>query len=167
MAERNATLDLSEWDRALDALDGPVKESLARRMAVEGGVLLRDAAKSNAAMAANEEGVPTRGVLSNAILLAFDKRNSTQTMFTYNVSWNSKKAPHGHLIEFGHWQTHVVYKAPNGQWYTAKDKPLDNPKWIPARPFLGPTMDSYGNVAIRVMILRGQRELPILLGEMQ
>jgi hypothetical protein len=163
----NVTFDFSEWDEALDKLEGPVRESLARRMAVEGGVLLRDAAKSNAAMAANEEGVPTRGVLSNAILLAQDKRNTTGTVFVYNVAWDSKKAPHGHLIEFGHWQTHVVYKAANGEWYTRKDMPLDTPKWIPARPFLGPTMDSYGNIAMRVMILRGQRELPILLGEIQ
>jgi len=163
----NVTADLSEWEVFFDKLEGPVRESLARRMAVEGGVLLRDAAKSNARMAANEEGVPTRGVLSNAILLAYDKRNSTQTMFTYNVAWDSKKAPHGHLVEFGHWQTHVVYKGANGEWYTRKDMPLDTPKWIAARPFLGPTMDSYGNVALRVMILRGQRELPILLGEVQ
>lgn len=163
----NVTFDFSEWETALDRLEGPVRESLARRMAVEGGVLLRDAAKSNAMMAANKEGEPVTGLLASAIILAQDKRNTTGTVFVYNVAWDSKRAPHGHLIEFGHWQTHVVYKADNGQWYTRKDMKLETPKWIPARPFLGPTMDSYGNVAMRVMILRGQRELPILLGEAQ
>lgn len=163
----NVTADFSEWEVFFDKLEGPVRESLARRMGVEGGVLLRDAAKSNARMGANEEGLPPRGVLADAIILAYDKRGSSTTMFSYNVAWDSKRARHGHLVEFGHWQTHVAYKAANGEWYTRKDMPLDVPKWIPARPFLGPTGDSYSNVALRVMIMRGQRELPILLGEIQ
>ena len=158
-------LDASEWDKAFSALGGPVKESLARRMLVEGGVLLRDAAKGNARMAANKEGVETRGLLAAAIYLVYEKEAETSSSYTYKISWNSKIAPHGHLVEFGHWMTHKVYKASNGEWYTLKDRPLDAPKWVAARPFLRPTFDSYGNVAIRAMILRGQKELPVLLRE--
>lgn len=159
------TLDASEWEQAFTALEGPVRESLARRMLVEGGVLLRDASKSNARMAANKENVETRGLLASAIYLVYEKEAETKVSFTYKISWNAKVAPHGHLIEFGHWMTHKVYKASNGEWYTLKDQPLDTPKWVAARPFLRPTFDSYGNVAIRAMIMRGQKELPILLRE--
>ncbi len=151
--------------RTLDSLDGPFKESLARRMLVEGGVLLRDAAKSNARLAANKEGAETRGLLASAIYLVFDTDASGKTSFTYKISWNSKVAPHGHLVEFGHWRTHVVYKASNGEWYTIKDRPLDSPVWVAARPFLRPTWDSYRGAAVRVMIARGQKEAPKLLQE--
>lgn len=159
------TLDAKEWDKAFSALGGPVRESLARRMLVSGGVVLRDAAASNARMAANKEGVETRGKLANAIYLYYDKEDVTEHSFIYNISWNKRKAPHGHLIEFGHWMTHQVYKGTNGEWYTLKDRPLDAPRWVAARPFLRPTFDSYSSVAIRVMIQRGREELPKLLRE--
>jgi len=160
-----ATLDTTGLMATLDALAGPIKESLSRRMLVEGGVLLRDAAASNARMAANQEGVEVRGLLARSIYLAFDEKSSAGDLFNYTVSWNRKIAPHGHLIEFGHWQTHVAYKGSNGEWYTRKDMPLDAPRWIPARPFLRPTLDSYGKTAISVMLRRGQTELPKLLAE--
>lgn len=159
------TLDNTEIESAFKALDGPVKTSLARRMLVSGGVLLRDAAKSNALMAANKEGVEVRGKLANAIYLTYEDEEEKPDFFSYKISWNARKAPHGHLVEFGHWMTHAVYKASNGEWYTNKDAPLDAPRWVAARPFLRPTFDSYGNVAIRAMITRGQKELPILLQE--
>jgi hypothetical protein len=158
-------LDSREWDKAFSALEGPVRESLARRMLVSGGVLLRDAAKSNARMPANKEGVELRGVWADSMYLARDEEAENKTTFAYKVSWNATKAPHGHLLEFGHWMTHKVYKASNGEWYTLKDHPLATPEWVAARPALRPTFDSYGNVAVRVMIQRGQKELPILLKE--
>jgi hypothetical protein len=159
------TLDKSQWDKAFAALEGPIRESLSRRMLVSGGVLLRDAAKGQARQAENKEGVERRGVLANAIYLVYEAEATTNHSFTYKVSWNARLAPHGHLIEFGHWMTHKVYKASNGEWYTLKDQPLATPIWVPARPFLRPTYDSYGNTALRVMILRGQEELPKLLRE--
>lgn len=159
------TLDNADWNAAFAALDGPVKTSLARRMLVSGGVVLRDAAKSNARMAANIEGDDVRGVLANAIYLAYDDEVKSENLFNYVISWNAKKAPHGHLVEFGHWITHAIFKGSNGEWYTDKNQPLDKPRWVAARPFLRPTFDSYGNVAISAMIRRGQEELPILLAE--
>lgn len=157
--------DTSQWGRAFAALDGPVKESLSRRGLVEGGVLLRDAAKSNARMAANAEGNDTRGLLASAIYLQYDDSSDPKTHFTYKISWNAKIAPHGHLIEFGHWMTHKVYKDATGHWWTLKDQPLAAPKWVPARPFLRPTWDSYSKTAIRVTFQRMEREFPILMRE--
>lgn len=41
------------------------------------------------------------GNLEAAIYWAFSPEKSTDTQKTYRISWNKKKAPHGHLIEFG------------------------------------------------------------------
>ena len=149
--------NFKEWDRAFAALSGPVAVSLARRMLVSGGTLLRDVAQSQARQPANAEGVDVRGLLARAIYLAYAPEEETKVSFTYKVSWNRKVAPHGHLIEFGHWMTHAVYKAANGEWYTRKDIPLDTPKWVPARPFLKPAWDSYGKLSIQVMIRRARQ----------
>lgn len=57
----------------------------------------------------------------------------------YHVSWNAKKAPHGHLVEFGHLQRYEVTHDPKtGRFITHKDRPLASPKQIPARPFIRP-----------------------------
>ena len=158
-------LDASGLDKAFAAMGGPIKESLARRMLVSGGVLLRDAAAGAARLAANKEGKDTRGVLAAAMRLVHTPEEENDYTFVYKVSWNSKIAPHGHLVEFGHWMTHKVYKAANGEWYTLKDQPLDAPRWVAARPFMRPTFDSYGGTAIRAMLQRGQEEWPKLARE--
>lgn len=41
------------------------------------------------------------GLLKDAIYRAHSKSRSTDTTKTYHVGWNKKKAPHGHLVEFG------------------------------------------------------------------
>jgi Bacteriophage protein of unknown function (DUF646). len=166
MADKiSAKMDMSEWTAALDALKGPVRESLVRRMLVEAGVMLRDVAASNAAVSANKEGKEARGVLARSLYLKYLSEDSSDAVSTYKISWNARKAPHGHLIEFGHWLTHKVYKAANGEWYTLKDQPLDAPRWVAARPFLRPAWDSYRTTALRVAFLRGEKELPLLLAE--
>lgn len=97
------------------------------------------------------------GNLENSIYYTFSQDNSSETRATYHVSWNKKKAPHGFLIEFGHWSYYKVVKLANGKWITPKrgngPKPARNadqsvknayyipreaPKWISARPFLRP-----------------------------
>jgi HK97 gp10 family phage protein len=57
------------------------------------------------------------GALKAAIYQAYSKDRSTPERATYHVSWNYKKAPHGHLVEFG----------------TSR---------APAHPFLRPSFDS-------------------------
>ena len=41
------------------------------------------------------------GLLQSAIYRVYAADRSTKTVKTYRISWNKKKAPHGHLIEFG------------------------------------------------------------------
>jgi HK97 gp10 family phage protein len=41
------------------------------------------------------------GLLQSAIYRVYSPEKSTDDQKTYRVSWNKKKAPHGHLIEWG------------------------------------------------------------------
>lgn len=158
------SFDASEWNEVFSRLKTDVKESLARRMALAGARKLSDTAQENAKVADNKEGVPRRGLLADKIYHAYDKR-SPAGEFSYNVSWRRGLggANHGHLIEFGHWRTHVVYKAADGNWYSDKNRPLAKPQWVAARPFLRPAFDSQRGNLISLMIETGRVELPKLL----
>lgn len=59
---------------------------------------------------------------------------------TYHISWNARKAPHGHLVEYGHLMTRKAYIGSDGRWYTSKVK--IEPKLVGARPFLRPAFDA-------------------------
>lgn len=147
-------MDFSNWLGGLAALGGPIKISLARSMGVAGGMVIRDQAK---------EFAPVRdGTLRAAIYLAYREAYSDDRTVTYSISWNAKKAPHGHLIEFGHWQTNFLYKDEDGDWKAGH--PLAHPKWIAAHPFLRPALEGSA-VAYHAMIERGRERLPELLAE--
>lgn len=162
-----AAMDTSEWDAVFAALGGPVKESLARRMGVAGGRVIRDEAANNALVPMGPYGVERRTLLSHAMYVAFDKKNLKPNTYSYNVSWNAKVAPHGHLIEFGHWRPYsVYYDKLTDQWYSnVKSKLPGQGKWVPAYPFLRPALDRKGKDALKVMIDTGRDELPKLLEE--
>lgn len=83
------------------------------------------------------------GNLRSAIYQAFSEDQSKvagegYSRATYHVSWNAKKAPHGHLVEYGHIQKYKVYLGKDGKWYTNKRAPLAAPKQVGARPFIRP-----------------------------
>ncbi len=89
----------------------------------------------------NVEHRPTSktGNLRNAIYHAFSEDNSDEHQATYHISWNHKKAPHGHLVEFGHLQRYqVMYDQRTGTFWTDKTRPLPQPKQVPAAPFVRP-----------------------------
>jgi hypothetical protein len=78
------------------------------------------------------------GLLKSAIYRVYSPEQSSETKKTYRISWNRSKAPHGHLVEFGHMQPYRVIKLKNGEWITLKDQPLPFPKQVPAFPFIRP-----------------------------
>lgn len=168
-----ADFDVSGWIEGLDKLEGPVRTSLARRMAVEGGVAMRDEAKRWVAPSVgpynpNSRGSQEAGQLRDAIYLAYDTDASTDVTFTYTVSWNAKKAWWGKLVEFGYFQRYlVVFDKSKGYFTTIKERRHDEPKWIPGKPFLRPAYDITRPKLVSIMVTRGQKELPILLGETQ
>lgn len=65
------------------------------------------------------------GALRASIYQAFSKDNSGKGFATYHSSWNYRKAPHGHLVEFGTSRT-------------------------PAQPFLRPAFDAAASRALKV-----------------
>lgn len=146
--------DFSGWKQGIAQLADEKLTSLARSMAVAGGSVLRDEAKRQAPV---EE-----GILRDSIYLAFKDGKSNDAQVVYSVTWNSKKAPHGHLLEFGHWQPYKVVKLPNGDWFTTTEK-LAAPKFTAAKPFLRPAFDIAKQRAATAMIERGKQRLPELL----
>lgn len=102
------------------------------------------------------------GNLERSIYHAFSKNNSGKGYAVYHVSWNYKKAPHGHLVEFGHIQRYHVYLNKAGEWKTmirpgmagkkppsreapqaVKDAyyvPLAAPRQVAAQPFVRPAL---------------------------
>lgn len=150
----------------LDRIAG-LKYPLARSMAAAGGALLRDEAQARAPV--GEDSIAP-GTLRNSIYLAFRDKESTDTLVKYSVSWNAKKAPHGHLIEFGHWQPFEVFLTADG-WRTrasgkgrrAQGVRRETPKWIPATPFLRPAYDTCLPRLPQVMAERGRQRFSELM----
>ena len=152
MANRSAVVDLSDVLAGLDRL-AEAKESIARSMGVAMGQEVRDEAKIRApVLEPGNEGTDNQipGVLRDAIYVAYDSRRSilNPNTYRYTVSWNSKKAPHGHLAEFGHWLPYLYAQTfPDGRYYTPKPEQPNPTKrdegfYVSAQPFLGPAFDA-------------------------
>lgn len=87
--------DTKELEKALSKLSQDVREDIAKSAAVAGGQVIRDEAKLR---------VPVKsGKLKDSIYVAHSEKDSSDKQKTVTVSWNAKKAPHGHLPEFGYW----------------------------------------------------------------
>lgn len=161
-------------DRAVQAslskLGSALSESLARSMGVAGGQVMRDLAKSYAPMGEppfnpSSRGAQSTGALKNSIYLAFKQNLSNKDHVTYGVSWNSKEAWWGKLLEFSWIQTHLFRRGKDGLFYTDMSRPLDRPIYHAAQPFMRPAFDAGLAPAKIAMIARGKERLPELLRE--
>jgi HK97 gp10 family phage protein len=150
-----AKIDTSSALAGLETLRGGLRASLARSMAVAGGEVIRDEAKARATVES--------GRWQSSFYLAFRDGESTDKQVMYSVSWNSRIAPHGHLQEFGHWQTHQAIKLPNGEWISGER--LKSPKWQAANPALRPAFEATKQRAQTAMLDRARVRLPELLAE--
>ena len=152
-----SSVDFSGIFTAFDLLQEQ-KTSLARSMAVAAGKVIRDEARQR---------VPVEsGKLRDAIYLAFNEHRSTATRVEYSISWNAGQAPHGHLLEFGHWRTNPVYLGPDGQWHGVKQGKKGErmqPRWVPAQPFLRPALEATWQRAEQAMLQRGRERLQEIL----
>lgn len=166
MAKGRTTVDAKSIFDGLERL-GDMRESLTRKMGVAGGAVYRDDAKARAPV--------KEGKLRDAIYLAYRDKESTATNTVYSITWNSKKAPHGHLIEFGHWRYNkIINGRPQKSLVAGKRRgkgPQDHagrgalkvPKWVMAEPFLGPAFDANATKAYNVMLTVGREQFPLLL----
>lgn len=132
------SMDTSGLNQWLDELQA---EALAavRPAAQAGAQVLYDEVKRNVARLKRKT-----GNLDRAIYQAFSPDNSADGRVTYHVSWNRRKAPHGHLVEFGHLQRYEVTFDPQTMRFTThKDRPLPVPRQIAAKPFVRPAMAKF------------------------
>ena len=135
------------------------REPIARAMGVAMGQTVRDEAIRLAPeLKPGDEGFDNqrRGQLKEAIYLAFDGRRSILNAghYVYGVSWNARKAPHGHLIEFGHWTAYEAARE-DGKWFTpivgshkvgGRKRGVGIPRkgggfYVNVHPFLAPAFD--------------------------
>lgn len=128
-------LDVAGVLGAMDALDHDFQEA-ARPAAQAGAQVLYDAVVQNV------QGIKVHtGNLRRSIYQAYSKDNSGDGRAQYHISWNAKKAPHGHLVEWGHLQRYEVSFDPvTRRFITHKDRPLPVPKQVAARPFVRPAV---------------------------
>lgn len=104
------------------------------------------------------------GNLERSIYQVYSKDNSNPKKATYHISWNTRVAPHGQLIEYGHVQRYMAYINAQGEWKTAirpskqgTPKPSrrasqavkdayyvprpGGPQFVAAKPFIRPALD--------------------------
>ena len=92
---------------------GDAAEQAVRPAAQAAAQQLYNAAKANVAALGG-----VTGNLASSIYQAFSQDNSGPGLATYHVSWNHSKAPHGGLVEHGHWQRYQVVTTKSGKWVT-------------------------------------------------
>ncbi|MFT4172820.1 MAG: HK97 gp10 family phage protein [Rhodocyclaceae bacterium] len=163
MAKPLVTFDIRALDRSIKKIDRMLerlgdegKEALARSVALAAAQVVRDEAIARA---------PVRdGLLRSAIYVAYSDRRSNDKQFVYSVSWNKRSAPHGHLLELGHWRKNVFVLGKDGTWHPSKRR-LQRPKWVPAKPFLRPAYEAKIAEAIEAARARLKERLPEVIAE--
>lgn len=188
MVETSLSFDMAGAIEALESFGLQAKQHLPRSMAVAGGSVIRDEAKARAPVYDGSTGLPfgrnatdppTPGALREAIYLAFRDAQSDpgRGLAVYSVSWNAAKAPHGHLLEFGHWrynrigggypQKSLGKSARRGRGSGSHTGPgaLPEPVWVSAQPFLRPAYDAAVQSAVRAMMDRGRERTAELIAE--
>ena len=81
------------------------------------------------------------GALKASIYQVFSEDNSAPERATYHISWNAKKAPHGHLVEYG----------------TSR---------APAHPFIRPSFDAKAQAALEASRVRYGENMQAVIGSL-
>ncbi len=111
-AERNTQtvwMDLSSLDDVVDELGEDI-ESAVRPAAQAGAQVLYDRVRLNVSGMGRKT-----GNLFNSIYQVYSEKDSVNGSAVYHVSWNAKKAPHGHLMEHGFLQRYRYYQGADGK----------------------------------------------------
>ncbi|CAG9177749.1 HK97 gp10 family phage protein [Cupriavidus pampae] len=109
-------------------------------------------------------GVETKpGQLRDAIYHVYSERLSSEHFAVYQVSWNARKAPHGHLVEYGHWRVNKLVKTETG--WAATTERLPTPVRVPAVSFIRRAGDR-AEAAMAAMQKRAAEVVPEVLRSM-
>ncbi len=130
--------DTTAWLSNVEATKAEI--NAAGRPAAQAGVqVLYEAVKANA-----QRITPKTGKLAASIYQVYSRDQSQNGRQVYHVSWNARKAPHGHLVEYGHLQRYAtVIDEETGRYFTFKKRPLAQPRQVAARPFVRPAMAQF------------------------
>lgn len=155
-----APVDLSGLESLMEDL-GAEAEQVVRPAAQAAIQVLYDAAQANVAA------IPrVSGNLARSIYQAYSQENSGAALATYHLSWNATKAPHGGLVEYGHWQRYVVVPTKKGPRNAVRPGKQGTPKprrrasqaekdayyvprpggpvYVPGKAFMRRAMSSFG-----------------------
>lgn len=141
-------VDLAGLNGALDAKAQQV-QAAARPAAQAGAQVLYQAVLANVAALGS-----VTGNLRAAIYQVYSQDHSGPGRATYHISWNARKAPHGHLVEWGYLQRYVYYKDRHGN-IRAKVRPGMEGKPKPGRRASRAEKDAYW-----VTLPGGPRQVP-------
>ena len=145
----------------LDAFEDEILAQVVRPTARAGALVFYGEARR---LAPVYDGPPVPGVnpgqLRDSIYHVHVPEHSTDQRHEYRVSWNHAKAPHGWLIEYGHWRVNKVNLV-NGFWEFTKER-LPEPVWVPAHPYIRPAAAAGGR-AIDAMRNRMRERLAEIL----
>lgn len=135
MSTFEVTIDLRAFDAQIDNF-AQRADAAARPAAQAMAQVLYDEVRRNVSRIKRHT-----GKLASSIYQAYSQDNSGVGRATYHVSWNARKAPHGHLVEFGHLQRYeVTYDPATKRFTTHRDRPLAQPKHVAAKPFVRPAI---------------------------
>lgn len=137
-----AEINLAGFKKQLEAKKEQI-EKAARPAAKAIADVYYEAVKRNAqAIGAQPSQWKLTGSLADSIYRVHSDKRSVDGRQIYEISWNRKKAPHGHLVEFGYMRKYEVFFDPKtGEWRALKSKPLEAPVQVAAQPFLRPALD--------------------------
>jgi hypothetical protein len=164
----SVSFDASGLYVALEKLE--YKAALSARPAAQAGAqvlydeVIRFVPVANAPHVMDYGRVIQPGALKESIYQVYSKSRSNDHTKTYHVSWNAKKAPHGHLVEFGYMKTRQTFKSKkDGRWYTSKNK-LDVPYRVAPIPFLRTAFEVAQSRALEAARQRWVLDMQLVLG---
>ena len=104
------SVDTSGLERALQQLGDDVQAAVRPAAQAAAQVLYEEVKK-------NVRGINrVTGLLDSSIYQVYSATKSSDGQFaTYHVSWNTKRAPHGWLVENGHFRRYQTYRNNDGQ----------------------------------------------------
>lgn len=113
-------MDTSGLEALLDELGEEAEEAI-RPAAQAGAQVLYNQVKANVAALGR-----VTGNLDRSIYQVYSETKSGPLLAAYDVSWNHKKAPHGHLVEYGYLQRYRY--RPDGMGPMVRPGMEDKPK---------------------------------------
>ncbi|GAA0493716.1 HK97 gp10 family phage protein [Pigmentiphaga daeguensis] len=101
------------------------------------------------------------GTLYGAVYHWHSERESQNGQQVYYVGVNKAKAPHWHLLEYGHWRVNKVIQI-DGRWVSTAER-LPTPVWVPAQPYIRPAYDASIDAAMKAALVRASERIQELL----